>query len=117
MTPEQRFAALAATFAEVPDVTVPFTAGQPPAGSQQFGAAALKVSGSIFAMIQSGRLVVKLPRERVAALFADGTGAPFDSGKGTPMKEWLAVVGDDEETWAALAHEALTFVRTRAGRS
>ncbi len=99
--------ALAEEFAGMPGVSLP---GAP--GTRGFGAQALKVDGSIFAMVTGGRLVVKLPRHRVDALVADGTGAPFDSGKGRPMKEWLAVGADDHETWLALAHEALAFVRS-----
>jgi hypothetical protein len=47
----------------------------------------------------------------VTALIDDGVGSPFDAGKGTPMKEWLTVMRDDEGTWQALAREALSFVR------
>jgi hypothetical protein len=70
----------------------------------------LKVNGSIFAMVTGGSLVVKLPRHRVEALIADGTGAPFESGRGRPMKEWLSVTADDHATWLALSREALDFV-------
>ena len=61
-------------------------------------------------MLTGGRLVVKLPRERVTALIADGAGAPFDSGKAKPMKEWLTVLSDDADERLALAREALVFV-------
>ena len=30
---------------------------------------------------------------RVAALIGEGTGEVFDANKGTPMKEWLVVLG------------------------
>ena len=84
-----RFAALAEEFAGRPGVDMP-------EARRGFGSDALKVNGSIFAMVTGGRLIVKLPRDRVAELIAAGTGAPFDSGKGRPMKEWLAVATDDE---------------------
>ena len=29
------------------------------------------------------------------------------------MKEWLTVLGVDEETWSVLAHEAMAFVGSR----
>ena len=105
MDAEERFAALTEEFAGVPGVELPGASG-----SRRFGSQALKVNGSIFAMVTGGRLVVKLPKHRVDALIAEGTGAPFDSGRGRPMKEWLAVGVDDDRTWLALAQEALAFV-------
>jgi hypothetical protein len=107
--PEERFTALIDTFARDPDVTLPHESG-----NRGFGSGALKVNGSIFAMLTRGRLIVKLPRDRVAALMHDGIGGPFDAGKGTPMKEWLTVLRDDEDTWHMLAREALNFVGRRA---
>jgi TfoX N-terminal domain len=101
---EARFAALVAHFAGRPKVAPPRS------GRRRFGSSALTVNGSIFAMVQDGRLVVKLPRERVAALIADGTGQPFSAGKGRPMKEWVAVPEPDAATWRDLAEEALAFV-------
>lgn len=111
MSTEERFAALIEEFAGRPDVEVPGESAR-----RRFGSEALKVNGSIFAMVTGGRLVVKLPRDRVDALIASGTGRPFDSGKGRPMKEWLAVADDDPATWTALAGEALEFGRSRPGR-
>ena len=104
-SPEDRFSALVDALAGEPGVTPP-----EPTGGRRFGASALQVHGSIFAMLRDGRLVVKLPSERVAALLADGTGAPFGAGRGRPMQEWVTVVTDDEQTWRALATEALAFV-------
>lgn len=102
---EHTFTALVDTFRSSPGVTVP--SGSP---GRRFGSTALKVNGSIFAMLSRGRLVVKLPRDRVHGLIEEGTGGPFDAGKGTAMKEWLTVMSDDEATWLALAREALEFV-------
>jgi hypothetical protein len=50
-------------------------------------------------------------------LIDSGTGMSFDAGKRRPMKEWLTVVVDDEETAIALAREALNFVRARSRRA
>ncbi len=61
-------------------------------------------------------LVVKLPRGRVDSLIANGSGMPFDAGKGRPMKEWLTVATDDAETWLILAREALEFVGAPSGQ-
>lgn len=108
MTAEDRLAELVEEFAGDPAVELP-TAG----GSRRFGSDALKVNGSIFAMVVGGNVVVKLPRPRVDALIADGTGTPFGTGKGRPMREWVALPGADRATCAALAGEALAFVRSR----
>jgi hypothetical protein len=107
----ERFDALVAAFAGRPGVTLP---GQ--GGGRGFGADALRVSGAIFAMRSRGCLVLKLPRDRVAALVAAGTGLPFDAGKGTPMGEWVAVADGDDAAWLSLAEEAFAFVGGRAAR-
>lgn len=109
VAPEERFEALVDAFAHEPGVTLPDGSG-----GRGFASGALKAKGSIFAMLTRGHLVVKLPRDRVSSLIQDGTGGPFDAGKGTPMKEWLTVLSDDEGTWHTLAREALTFVGRRA---
>jgi hypothetical protein len=105
MEPEDRFAALVAAVADRPGVTLPDESG-----GSRFGSSALKVNGSIFAMLRSGQLVVKLPGDRVADCIANGTGGPFTAGKGRPMKQWLTVIGDDQGTWLNLTREALEFV-------
>ncbi|MGO4586960.1 hypothetical protein AB4Z38_24225 [Arthrobacter sp. 2RAF6] len=110
MLPEERFNALVDEFRASPGVSVP---GEP--GKRGFGSNALKVHGSIFAMISGGRLVVKLPRQRVETLIGTGVGAPFDAGKGRAMREWLTVTADDQESWLALGHEACDFVRSQRG--
>lgn len=108
----ERFAALVDELGRLPGVTGPDSSG-----GRRFGSDALKVNGAIFAMVTQGRLVVKLPGHRVAALITEGTGAPFDAGKGRAMKEWLAVTADEDETWRALAREAMEFVGARPRRS
>jgi hypothetical protein len=109
--PQERFRALVQEFAGHPGVTVPSESGR-----REFGSSALKVHGSIFAMLTGGGLVVKLPADRVRSLIEAGPGAPFDGGKGTPMKEWLTVTSADDETWSTLAAEALEFVASRRRR-
>lgn len=79
-------------------------------GRRGFGSDALQVGGRIFAMHRRGRLVLKLPRERVATLVASGDGEPFDAGKGKPMKEWIMLLPGTDEQQLSLAKEALTFV-------
>jgi hypothetical protein len=53
---------------------------------------------------------MKLPRDRVQSLIEAGVGTPFDAGKGRPMKEWLSVRPEDEESWLPLAREAIAFI-------
>ena len=96
------FSALCAEYAGVTGVSVP-------SGGQGFGSEAIKVNRKIFAMLVSGRLVVKLPRARVTELIETGRGQPFDSGKGAPMKEWVTLTGDEAEC-RALVVEAQAFV-------
>ncbi len=78
-SPAQRFEVLVEAFAHHPDVRTPDARGR-----RGFGSSALTANRSIFAMVTGGSLVVKLPRERVAALIANGGGRPFAAGKGTP---------------------------------
>ncbi len=98
---EAAFCALAERLADEPDV----------ASGTGFGSApGLRVGGKIFAMLPQGELVVKLPGERCAAMVDAGEGRLFVVGRRT-MREWLVVDGVDEEAWAALAAEALAYVR------
>jgi hypothetical protein len=100
---ERRFEDLVDELVAEPGVT-------PPTGGRGFGRNALRVDGKIFAMLVRGRLVLKLPKERVSALIAEGEGEHFDANKGTPMKEWLCLAPDSGQDWSALAREALGFV-------
>ena len=88
---------------------------QPPGsdGGRRFGSDTLRIGGSIVAMLVQGRLVMKLPRERVADLVERGDGTPFHDGRGRPMREWVALTGGPgaDET---LLREALDLARSRA---
>ena len=95
------FSALCAEYSDVTGVV--------PGGGRGFGSNALKINNKIFAMLVSGGLVVKLPRARVTELIETGRGQPFDSGKGTPMKEWVVLTGDEAEC-RSLVVEAQAFV-------
>ncbi len=109
--PDERFAALAGTFTDTPGVSAPGKSE-----GHGFGSLALKVDGSIFAMLTRGQLVVKLPRDRVKALIDSRAGSPFTADKDRPMREWLTVAENNEDTWSALAREALSFVANRPQR-
>ncbi len=78
-------------------------------GARKFGSNGLKANGKLFALFTQGTLVVKLPKDRVAALVAKGHGEPFDPGHGRLMKEWLSVVSP-RVSWVDLAKEAHAFV-------
>ena len=105
MTSEERYAALVDALVGEPGVTPP-TADAP----QRFGSTSLKINNKIFAMLVQGRLVVKLPAQRVDALAAAGEGQHFDPGKGQLMKEWFSVEPGAEDEWLPLATEAMQFV-------
>lgn len=70
----------------------------------------LKVKGKIFAMLNRGRLVVKLPKARVNELVSAGAGEQFDPGHGRLMKEWI-VIKPGKTDWIELAGEAYAFVK------
>jgi hypothetical protein len=79
VTPEECYAALVEEFVGERDVEQP---------GKGFGSDSLKERGKIFAMLSQGRLVVKLPRQRVDALVATGDGERFDPRRdGRVMKE------------------------------
>ena len=106
---EERFAQIVAALAGSDDVEPPIE------GGRRFGANALKVRGKIFAMLVRGEFVVKLPRERVAALVASGEGRHFATG-GRVMREWIVVADVAGGRWRTLAEEACAAVRGRITR-
>ena len=102
ITPGERYAALVEQFPGDREVE---------RAGRGFGADALKAHGKIFAMLSGGRLIVKLPRQRVDALVASGDGERFDPRHdGRRMKEWLALAPTSQLDWLALAREARAFV-------
>ena len=101
---ERRLAAVAEALGGEPGIELPG------GGPRRFGSTAMKVHGSIVAMAVGGSLVLKLPRSRVEALRADAAGTPFRTGRGAPMREWIAL-GPDDAADVDLAREALAFVR------
>ncbi len=104
-TADDRYATLVDALLSTADVTL----GS--AGKKGFGSSALRIDGKIFAMLTGGKLVVKLPRQRVDTLVASGDGTRFDPRHdGRLMKEWLAVDPTSDEDWLPLAREAMRFV-------
>ncbi len=78
--------------------------------SKMFGSPGLKTGGKVFACLSRGKLVVKLPAERVEALVAQGKGARFDPGMGRQMREWVEVAPSSAAEWLGIAAEARAFV-------
>jgi hypothetical protein len=60
---------------------------------------------------KSGRLIVKLPSDRVAELVSAGTGDQF-APAGKVFREWIAVPTIHRQLWRTLLAEAVTFART-----
>jgi hypothetical protein len=87
----------------------------PPSRKSGFGRSAIRYQGKIFAMLVRGRLVLKLPEQRVGELVADGHGVPFDANKGVPYREWFSLDPDDDHDWLKLATEGLEFARAGLG--
>lgn len=71
----------------------------------------LRVAGAFFASCdhRTGDLIVKLSRDRVEQLIADGVGKPF-APAGRTFREWVLVDDRDETRWTALIDEACRFV-------
>ncbi len=109
--PEERFATIVEALLSNPDVTPPSDGSQ---SKKEFGSSGLKIHNKIFAMLVRDKLVVKLPKPRVDALIASGTGERFDPRHdGRLMKEWVAVESTSEEEWLPLAREAMEFVASK----
>jgi hypothetical protein len=60
---------------------------------------------------KAGRLVVKLPHERVAQLVETGTGDPF-APAGKVFREWVSIPTVDRRVWQTVLAEAVDFART-----
>jgi hypothetical protein len=102
--PEKRYAAIIETLIASSEATLSISE------KKGFSAAGLALGGNLFAMLNKGRLVVKLPEPRVNAIIAAGDGERFDLGHGRLMREWVALVPESEEEWLPLAREAMEFV-------
>lgn len=71
----------------------------------------IRVQGEFLAMpeYQTGDLVVKLPKERVAELIAAGDGLAFAPAKKV-FKEWVQVPARNKKLWSTLLEEGIEFV-------
>ena len=97
---DHEFERVAETFADDRQVTT----------GKMMSSMGLKVNGKIFAMLVRGRLVAKLPKDRVDDLIRSGAGERFDPrGGGRLMKE--CVVLTSAKHWTEIAKEAHRFVK------
>ncbi len=82
--------------------------------ANMFGMPALKVGGKAFAGLWEKQLVVKVGAPRTQELLKTKAGGSFDpSGRGRPMKEWIAIkepAAQAKKKWLTLAEEAKAFV-------
>ena len=108
MDVQDRFEALVDQVGAEPGVQLPGSSG-----SRGFGSRALRLHGSVFAMVVSGCVVLKLPAERVAGLIESGRGGPFGNGTRKPMREWVTLLDEDPAATVSLGREALEFARAR----
>ncbi len=72
------------------------------------GLPCIRREGRFFASLErdTGRLILKLPSERVEELVAAGIGSPF-APNGKVFREWVAL--EEGSDWDALTGEALAF--------
>jgi hypothetical protein len=79
---------------------------------QMFGKSCLKVNGKAFMAQHRDTIVFKLAGEDHAAALATSGAHLWDpSGKGRPMKEWVALPIEAQTIFQRLAESALSYVR------
>jgi hypothetical protein len=87
--------------------------GGPPmvVSAQMFGMPCLKHAGKAFAGLHGDAMAFKLgPPAHAAALALPGAHLFDPSGRGRPMKQWVAVPAAASAHWPALAREALHYL-------
>ncbi|MBI3776406.1 MAG: hypothetical protein HY273_12830 [Gammaproteobacteria bacterium] len=83
--------------------------------SQMFGKQCLKVNGKAFLALHLKSLVFKLSGDvRMQALAHKGAELWDPSGKGRPMKEWVAIPAENISNAKMLAEHALGYVAESA---
>jgi len=108
---EWRVAALMRAFRSDPKLVAvidAFEADTKGKRSAKLGLHGLTAKGKLFARFTQGTLVVKLPKERVAALVAARIGEHCDPGRGR-LTNWLKVTSP-KASWIDLAKESHDFV-------
>jgi hypothetical protein len=80
--------------------------------SQMFGKPCFKTEGKAFICFFQNEMVFKLTgKVREDALGLSGSQLFDPSGKGRAMKEWVQVSHAHTEKWAALAKEAMKYIK------
>jgi hypothetical protein len=78
---------------------------------QMFGKACLKVKGKAFISLHNEKVVFKLAGEpHQKAMGLKGAELWDPSGKGRPMKEWVALPITDARAFKSFAENALAYV-------
>jgi hypothetical protein len=82
------------------------------------GGRCVRVAGEFLALVdfKNSGLVVKLPRQRVAELIAEGVGRQF-APAGKVFREWVSIPEPDPRQWRALLDEGIAFVSQRKQRA
>jgi hypothetical protein len=102
-TPEEVYLKIVEHFQDNPDVSRQ-------EGKKGFGSSALWTNGKIFAMLSvRGKIVFKLPKQRVDELVNMGRGERMETGNGRAMKEWLEVDPSSRLDFLSLGKEALDY--------
>jgi uncharacterized protein (TIGR02453 family) len=89
------------------DLVEPMYADPAVQRSTMMGLPCVRLDGRFFASLDrhTAALLVKLPRERVGQLIADGVGEPF-APAGRVFREWAAIRKPDRRRWRRLLAEA-----------
>ena len=83
--------------------------------SQMFGKACLKFQGKAFVAQHNDAIVFKLTGDaHKKALGQTGAVLWDPSGKGRPMKEWVALPAESNKTFTTLSKAALDYAREKA---
>jgi hypothetical protein len=82
---------------------------------QMFGKACIKINGKAFVSQHNETIVFKLSGEHHQKAIAVKGAVLWDpSGKGRPMKEWVALPATERKHFTTLANAALAYVATTA---
>ena len=73
----------------------------------------LMADGRLFAFLNRGDLVLKLPATRIDALIESHAARRFERGQGRPMREWVVLPAASRAEWPDFVREAYRFVSGR----